>query len=125
MGSFSDDLSSDFESIGLNVFSEAQTKSTFKDEAKKEAFKAGAMGWVWKAAQDWFKKGWKWFKAKIRPVEQAAKDKMHELAEKIKEAANKLKVTVSEFLAQMLFCSFYHNQAIDIHSSFGVSEITI
>jgi len=44
MGSFSDELSSDFESIGLNVFSEAQTKSTFKDEAKKEAFKAGAMG---------------------------------------------------------------------------------
>jgi len=44
MGSFSDELSSDFESIGLNVFSEAQTKSTFKDDAKKEAFKAGAMG---------------------------------------------------------------------------------
>jgi hypothetical protein len=37
---------------------------------------------------------------------QAAKDKMHELAEKIKEAANKLKVTVSEFLARILFCSF-------------------
>ena len=44
MGSFSDDFSSDFESKGLNVFSVAQTKSTFKDEAKKESFIAGAMG---------------------------------------------------------------------------------
>ncbi|MGB6626696.1 MAG: hypothetical protein WBE61_01020 [Nitrososphaeraceae archaeon] len=44
MGSFSGEFSSVFESKGLNVFSEAQTKSTFKDEAKKEAFIAGAMG---------------------------------------------------------------------------------
>jgi hypothetical protein len=44
MGSFSGEFSSDFESKELNVFSEAQTKSTFKDEAKKEVFKAGAMG---------------------------------------------------------------------------------
>jgi hypothetical protein len=36
---------------------------------------------------------------------QTAKYKMRELA-KIKEAANKLKVTVSEFLSRMLFCSF-------------------
>ena len=70
-------------------------------------------------------KGWKWFKGKIRPVAQAPKDKMHELAEKIKEAANRLKVTVSEFLARILFLAFYHNQAIDIHLSFGVSEMAI
>ena len=44
MESLSGELSSDFESKGLNVFSEAQTKSTFKDEVKKEAFKPGAMG---------------------------------------------------------------------------------
>jgi hypothetical protein len=33
-------------------------------------------------------------------------DKRHELAVKIKEATYKLKVTVSEFLARMLFCGF-------------------
>ncbi|MGB8035677.1 MAG: hypothetical protein WCF03_17825 [Nitrososphaeraceae archaeon] len=44
MGSFSGEFSSDFKFKGLNVFSEAQTKSTFEDEAKKEAFIAGALG---------------------------------------------------------------------------------
>ena len=51
---------------------------------------------------------------------------MHELTEKIKEAANKLKVTVSEFLALgSCFVAFYNNQAIDIHSSFAASDIVI